>query len=163
MRVLIAVEDALFGETIADYVCQQEWSDNAEFKIVHVVEPIVVPVLYDYSGDLALGLLEEQKKFGKSLLMSIAARLAKVISSTKIQEEILVDYPKEAIVNAAKKWPADLVIVGSHGRRGVSQFLLGSVSMSVLSAAPCSVLVVRLPKKDETAVKYEKQAVAANK
>jgi nucleotide-binding universal stress UspA family protein len=53
--------------------------------------------------------------------------------------------PKEAIVDTAEQWPADLIVMGSHGRHGVGRFLLGSVSLSVLSQAPCSVAIVKLP------------------
>ena len=47
-----------------------------------------------------------------------------------------------AICNQAKNWPADLVIVGSRGRKGLSEMLLGSVSNYVMHHATCSVLVV---------------------
>jgi len=53
---------------------------------------------------------------------------------------------KSVIVDLAAKWPADLVVIGSHGRRGVERFLLGSVSEAVVRHAPCSVQVVRIPK-----------------
>ena len=53
---------------------------------------------------------------------------------------------KSVIVDFAAKWPADLIIMGSHGRKGFDQFLLGSVSEAVVRHAPCSVEVVRLPR-----------------
>lgn len=46
-------------------------------------------------------------------------------------------------VNAAKEWPADLIVIGSHGRGGVKRALLGSVAEGVMRHAPCPVLVVR--------------------
>lgn len=49
------------------------------------------------------------------------------------------------ICEQAKTWPADLVIVGSHGRKGLGEMLLGSVSNYVMHHAPCSVLVVHDP------------------
>jgi nucleotide-binding universal stress UspA family protein len=53
--------------------------------------------------------------------------------------------PSEAIVSTAREIGADLVIIGTHGRRGVRRMLLGSVAESVLRTAPCPVLAVRLP------------------
>lgn len=50
--------------------------------------------------------------------------------------------PGSAICNRAKVWSSDLIIVGSHRRRGLSEMLLGSVSNYVVHHAPCSVLVV---------------------
>jgi nucleotide-binding universal stress UspA family protein len=54
--------------------------------------------------------------------------------------------PREAIVEAARKTGADLVVVGSHGRTGIGKLVLGSVASHVVTHAPCSVLVVKLKK-----------------
>jgi nucleotide-binding universal stress UspA family protein len=51
--------------------------------------------------------------------------------------------PAEQIVNVAKSWQADLIVVGTHGRTGLRRFLMGSVARNVLLHAHCSVLVVR--------------------
>jgi len=61
----------------------------------------------------------------------------------KTTGEVLSGYPKAKIVDEAKKWGADLVVVGSHGRRGVERILLGSVSEAVALHADCSVEVIR--------------------
>lgn len=50
---------------------------------------------------------------------------------------------RAAIVDEARKWRADLIVLGSHGRTGITRLLLGSVAQSVVSHAPCSVEVVR--------------------
>ena len=55
---------------------------------------------------------------------------------------VLSGTPDEAITEAAKKEGADLVIVGTHGRKGVSKFFLGSVASRVITTAPCPVLTV---------------------
>ena len=51
--------------------------------------------------------------------------------------------PAAAIVNAALEWPADLIVIASHGRTGVRRALLGSVAEGVMRNASCPVLVVR--------------------
>ena len=50
---------------------------------------------------------------------------------------------RHEIIDYAAAWPADLIVIGSHGRRGLDRFLLGSVSEGVVRHAPCSVEVVR--------------------
>lgn len=50
--------------------------------------------------------------------------------------------PPRLICDTARTWDADLIIVGSRGRKGISELLLGSVSNYVMHHAPCSVLVV---------------------
>ena len=49
------------------------------------------------------------------------------------------------ILDCAAEWGADLIIVGSHGRKGIARFVLGSVSEAVARYARCSVEIVRLP------------------
>ena len=51
--------------------------------------------------------------------------------------------PKTVILDEAERWSADLIALGSHGRRGVERFLMGSVAESVAAHAHCSVEVVR--------------------
>lgn len=50
---------------------------------------------------------------------------------------------RSVIVAEAKKWSADLIVLGSHGYTGIKRLLLGSVASSVVSHAPCSVEIVR--------------------
>jgi nucleotide-binding universal stress UspA family protein len=68
----------------------------------------------------------------------------------KATGEVLSGKPKEAILKDAENWVADLIVVGSHGRRGFKRFLLGSVSEEVAMNAHCSVVVVRGPRKGES-------------
>jgi nucleotide-binding universal stress UspA family protein len=56
-----------------------------------------------------------------------------------------VGHPAETIIETAKKWGSDLVALGSHGYRGFTRFLIGSVSYAVASHATCSVEIVRKP------------------
>ena len=51
--------------------------------------------------------------------------------------------PRAFILDAAKTWAADLIVLGSHGRHGLERFLLGSVSEAVAVHAHCSVEIVR--------------------
>jgi len=57
---------------------------------------------------------------------------------------VLAGKPKWRIVDEAKEWGADSIVVGSHGRRGMTRLLLGSVSEAVAMNADCSVEVVRI-------------------
>jgi nucleotide-binding universal stress UspA family protein len=73
------------------------------------------------------------------------SRAEQVLASAGLEAsgEVLSGNPREIILNDAKKWNADLIVVGSHGRRGFKRFLLGSVSEAVAMNAHCSVVVVR--------------------
>jgi nucleotide-binding universal stress UspA family protein len=58
----------------------------------------------------------------------------------------VVGHAEEVIINTAKEWGAELIVLGSHGHSGFRRFLLGSVSQAIASHAPCSVEIVRAHK-----------------
>ena len=71
--------------------------------------------------------------------------LVEVARRDEIDAEALVltGDPTEAIVSAARQIGADLIVMGTHGRRGMARLFLGSVASQVIAIAPCPVLTVR--------------------
>lgn len=68
--------------------------------------------------------------------------------------------PAEAIVECATSRAMDLIVMGTHGRRGFAHMLLGSVAEQVVRAAPCPVLTVRAVHTEPTLVENERRAEA---
>ena len=64
-------------------------------------------------------------------------------ASLSVVTHVRLDEPAEEIAQLAADLEADLVVVGTHGRRGLSRVLMGSVAEGVVRLAPCAVLVVR--------------------
>lgn len=90
-----------------------------------------------------LGMIkEETAKMAKEKLAAVeaAAKAAGVPCETLSQND---DHPWEAIVRTAKAKGCDLIVMASHGRRGVSGFVLGSETQKVLTHSTIPVLVVR--------------------
>lgn len=69
-----------------------------------------------------------------------------VDGSIKVQHVMLEGDPAAQIVRFARESAVDVIAMGTHGRTGLERLLLGSVAEKVLREAPCSVLVVKLPK-----------------
>jgi nucleotide-binding universal stress UspA family protein len=67
--------------------------------------------------------------------------------------------PAAEIINYAAGAGSDLIVMGTHGRTGLERLLLGSVAEKVMREAPCSVLVVKLPKRVPAVEKPERAAV----
>lgn len=61
----------------------------------------------------------------------------------------------------AQSWKPDLIVMGSHGRKGFEKFLLGSVAEAVLASSNCSVEIVKIPDKGKTAATAGKTEAAA--
>jgi len=61
----------------------------------------------------------------------------------RVEARMLHGRPKTAILDEARDWGADLIVVGSHGMSGIERFLLGSVSLAVAAHSQCSVEIIR--------------------
>jgi nucleotide-binding universal stress UspA family protein len=153
MRVLIAVEDEQYGQAIIDFVTKHNWPADSEFKIVHVVEPLLVgSYMSIYPSPMLEEITEENVKYATKLVADMKEKLSKAYPNHHVFSDVFTEIPKYGILTAATEWKADMIVMGSHGRRGISHFLLGSVAEAVMSHADCSVTIVRLPadKKQES-------------
>jgi nucleotide-binding universal stress UspA family protein len=86
--------------------------------------------------------LEDQKKLAFMLLERVADELRG--AGFTVQTAVEIGDARETIIKTGIAWNADLILVGSHGKRGIQSFLLGSVSESVARHAKCSVEIVRM-------------------
>jgi nucleotide-binding universal stress UspA family protein len=79
--------------------------------------------------------------------LSVLENLTNIAKEAGIPAEFTqkIGSPGSIICQLANTWNADLIVVGSHGRKGLSEMLLGSVSNYVVHHAPCSVMVVHDP------------------
>ncbi len=163
MKVILAVDQPEFNEAIVDFVKKQVWPAGTAFRLIHVVRPI-----YDYAyaaavPDLMIDMHRESQKAAEINIRHTALLLRDFFHANNIGEIIEEGNPAEVLLEAAKNWPADLIIIGSHGRNAVGRLLLGSVSSCVVSHADCSVVVVKLPegkKKTETSQNLKEKEMA---
>jgi len=137
-RVLIAVDDDPVSVHAADVGAELARSLGGEVALIHVNDTAL-----HFAGDtgIAQGELRARAKQGsKTLLTGYRDRLSLHPSTLEFVEP---GPPAATIARAAKEWPADLIVIGSHGRSGMRRALLGSVAEGVMRNAPCPVLVVR--------------------
>ncbi|HXJ16871.1 MAG TPA: universal stress protein [Candidatus Polarisedimenticolia bacterium] len=145
MKILLAIDDSKYSEAAIKAVIAQGKPEGTEVRVLHIVEPPSLLVTremggYDSSVELAW---KAQRKRGQELV----AKSAEAIRShgVKCTAELQEGDAKSKILEEADKWGAELIVLGSHGRKGLERFLLGSVSDAVAHHARCSVEVVRLP------------------
>jgi len=117
---------------------------DAKLSIAHVIEPIT----FAYGGDMPVDLSEVQEQLQTKAEQELQ-RLAGIANFPVQQEHVLVGQPATELHYLAKQQNADLIIVGSHGRKGFA-LLLGSTSNSVLHGAHCDVLAVRVKLPEDT-------------
>jgi nucleotide-binding universal stress UspA family protein len=147
MKVLIAIDDSDCSSNAVDSATRQTWQDDAEFCLISIMAPIYNEYLL--AGLCAPSLEEMQAEYKNQLQQMIDQKiiqLKKNHPNNKISGRVISGSIAESIIDYAKNWDADLIIVGSHGRTGLEKFWLGSVAEKVLNHAPCSVEVVKLKK-----------------
>lgn len=114
---------------------------------VHLVHVFVLPVPPESAG-LAASMFSDAEEAAEERLEGTVAKYQDLPSFGT--SRVTTGDPVTAIIDAAKAVSADMIVIGTHGRRGVQRMLLGSVAESVLRAAPCPVLAIRLPGSDTT-------------
>lgn len=146
MKILVAVDESDFGEPLVDFVAAHRWPEDSEFHLIHVVEPLPMACYAASVPPLALSEMEQEMRSSATrLLKKLRERLCGEIDGAKVKTTLAWGYPKEEILKIAREWPAELVVVGSHGKGCLERFVFGSVSQAVCVGAPCAVLMVRLP------------------
>ena len=138
-RILIAVDDSVFAAHAAQAGVDLATQLGAELAFITVVNTALLRGIPD-SGIPADQWLAAAQREARNLLNAFVSRAAATPPPLEFAE---TGKPAEKIVEAAKNWPADLVVMGTHGRNAVSNILLGSVAQGVLRHAPCPVMVIR--------------------
>lgn len=112
---------------------------HAQLSLLHVVEYIPI----DLANELVL---PQQQEIEQQLVQQATTHLSsltKQIDGEKLHEVVVQGSTKSEIIEFAKTHEIDLIVLGRHGRHGISR-LLGSVANSVLHHAACDVLAVRV-------------------
>jgi nucleotide-binding universal stress UspA family protein len=150
-KLLLATDGSDFSQHAAQSIASRPWPAGTEVRVLSVVE-LVVPA--------AQAMFEPPQLAGTERMQEVrAAAMKRAEDAVRAAEEILtgaglavsdsisvlLEGPKSIILDEAEEWEADMIVVGSHGRRGMDRFLLGSISEAVATHAQCSVEVIRKP------------------
>lgn len=148
MKILLATDGSDCSRAAAQSLASRPLADGTRIKIISVIEmPLsVVPETWI----LPDGYYDEIERVSRERAGAAVDEARTVIAEAhganlEIESEVVGGAPKVVIPDVAEAWGADLVVVGSHGYRGLERFLLGSVSMSVAQHVHCSVEIVRSP------------------
>ena len=145
-NVLLAVDDSQYSDRLIDHVLALPWSAKTKFRLFHVVPEIDPGLLLDPEAEFSAtikGYYEAKLAGAEEWLKPLVGKLNSSYGEAVDEFKVVVGEAREEILQEAKAWPCDLVMMGSHGRRGIERFLLGSVSEAVATHALTSVEVVR--------------------
>ena len=154
-KVLVAIDKSDMSKHVFNEALFLAKATGAELMLLHVLSPFdeqyptfvslqtdsIYPTFRAEDVDYCLGQWDALKQEGIEFLT--------LLNNQAIAENVTVDFtqelgdPSRLICEVARVWEADLIVMGRRGRRGFSEFILGSVSNYVLHHAACSVLTVQ--------------------
>lgn len=150
MKILLAIDDSPCSQAAVDSVIAQFRPDDCEVRVVHVDEwpkGLPAPLAFTEGPDVVSSVLaahDEMRQRANELIDDSKRRLQ--AAKFRVTTEIRAGDARHAILDSAAEWQPDLIVIGSHGRRGFDRLLLGSVSENVVRHATCSVDVIREPR-----------------
>jgi nucleotide-binding universal stress UspA family protein len=135
MRVLVAYDGSEYAEAAINDLGYAGLPNDTEVRIFRVVDRHIDPVSEAASED-------------------VCERLQRQFRAWTILMETATGDPAAMILKRASEWPADLIVVGTHGRSGIGRIVLGSVSTAVSHEARCSVRVGRaIHRSDDNSIR----------
>jgi len=142
MRILLAIDGSAHSQVAVDEVARRPWPSNSTIRILSVIQPYTPPATEFVLAGATLDNIRQQQA---SSAEQITKHAADALKETGVPTEITVREgdPRSAIIDEADEWGADLIVVGSHGRTGLTRWFLGSVAQAIVGHASCSVEVVR--------------------
>lgn len=144
LKILVGIDNSKFTAAALRMLTAQNPPDRAAIRVLNVVEPIDAPFYPELTPPYPASLEDvrvAQMKAGRELVARTVTQLR--TAGFKAEGAVRIGSAGPTVVDAADKWHADLILVGSHGRKGLTRLLLGSVSDHVARHASCSVQIVR--------------------
>lgn len=145
-RILVPIDGSSTAQKGLQEAVHLAKATGGRLKLVHVVDDLSLALAMDAYAGAAGGWVEQLRADGEQLLAQ--ARDTAQAAGLEVETALVESDGRTVhdIVNAeAAAWPAELIVVGTHGRRGLSRLVLGSSAEHILRFAPTPVLLVRAP------------------
>ncbi len=136
-RILVPTDFSECSVRARSYACELAKRFNSELHLFHVAVPVTAP---GYMGTIPESLLEPEEAARAELEKWNDPDYEQVKG---VVREVAIGTPFVEIVHYAREQDIDLIVIGTHGRSGISHALLGSVTEKVVRKAACPVLSVR--------------------
>jgi len=141
MKLLLASDGSPFSDPAAHAALYRPWPPGSMIRVLTVVE---TPLPLGPEAAIATHFAETEavlRREAEATVQSVRDTVGR--SGLPVETHIREGVAGREIVEEAKAWGANLILMGSHGRTGLERVLMGSVAQYVVAHAPCSVEVVR--------------------
>jgi nucleotide-binding universal stress UspA family protein len=147
MKILLATDGSDFSRAAIEKCCRMLNLRDAQIKVISVYEQLAPMATEPFA--ISAQYYQEMMDLARKQCETFAADSVEQIkknlngSTPNIETAVFLGAPSRIIVDEAREWNADLIVVGSHGRGFFGRLTLGSVSDAIVHHAPCSVLIAR--------------------
>jgi nucleotide-binding universal stress UspA family protein len=139
-HVMCPVDFSSCSSAAVAYASSLASEHQAELHLVHVYEEPFAYVEGGIVGTVPPADLEpDKKRFGE---------IVPTRADVRFRREFIIGNPADRLIEYARNHAVDLIVIGTHGRTGISRLLMGSVAEAVLRRAPCPVLTLKQPDKE---------------
>lgn len=145
-RIMVAVDESFMTNRVLDTAIDLAKASGAQLAICHAVdETIFAHREVEMMLPNSVGKAEYKMRLGAQGFLGKAAETARA-AGVEVETKLIESEQKhvsDMLAEAAAEWKADLLIVGTHGRRGMERFFVGSVAERLVRKAETSLLLVR--------------------
>ena len=144
-NILVAVDGSDTSNLALQEAIKLAKEQQAALRLVHVVDETPAYMTMDMPYSIA-DYQKAMREAGQKVLATCAAIVHQAgleVDTKFVVLELLAQRICDAINEEAKRWPADLIVIGTHGRHGFNHLLLGSAAEGVIRLATKPVLVIR--------------------
>ncbi|SFM62747.1 universal stress protein [Variovorax sp. OV329] len=143
-RILVPLDGSETSQLGLQEAIRLAQTTQGELRLFHVIDDLSFALAMDaYAGQAAdwIGTLRETG----ARLLEEGRRIAEAagVKVSVVLHQSYNDKLPDAVAAEARRWPAELIVVGTHGRRGFGRLVLGSGAENILRSAPVPVLLVR--------------------
>lgn len=142
-RIMVAIDGSSTANAALHEAVKLAKDQQAVLHIVHVVDIVMLAVESPYE----LTEYEDLVRRAGEQMLNQAAAVARgggiEVETVLLEVRQFQDRIADEIARSAKDWRADVIVIGTHGRRGLSRLFIGSVAESLVRIAPASVLLIR--------------------
>ena len=143
-RILVPIDGSATANKALTAALQLARDAGGQLLLVHVVEELAFVDGYDMYGGHSGELLRVMREAGEKLLdEALAVARSAGVPAERMLFDTFGERLADVVRDAARKWNADLIVVGTHGRRGLGRVFLGSGAEQIIRLAPVPVLVFR--------------------
>jgi nucleotide-binding universal stress UspA family protein len=144
MKLVVAIDGEQSAKTALEYILGEKYAGDTQIHLIHVI----VPGFADAPVEGIPDVVGDERKEEQAVLNQMAHTLKQSLD-IDATADVLTGETAEVIAQACKRFDADQVIVPSHARHGFSRLWFGSVADEIVDAAPCTVIVLKMP-QDKT-------------